>query len=157
MPGRLPARSWRFRRGCFPNTRLSPPRGRFAFSLDNGNNVLYKLPSHEAANPLRENRSGSFQSVVGCLPIHKMPLWYASREVFFTETHTEMTFGGVAQLVRAHGSYPCCPGFKSLRRHQIPPLFPEKRGFCFGPIFSSNNCCRPASSRGFRGVFRRGC
>jgi hypothetical protein len=25
--------------------------------------------------------------------------------------------GGVAQVVRAHGSYPWCPGFKSLRRH----------------------------------------
>ena len=27
--------------------------------------------------------------------------------------------GGVAQLVRASGSYPLCPGFKSLHRHQI--------------------------------------
>jgi hypothetical protein len=27
-------------------------------------------------------------------------------------------FGGVAQLVRACGSYPQCPGFKSLHRHQ---------------------------------------
>jgi hypothetical protein len=26
--------------------------------------------------------------------------------------------GGVAQLVRACGSYPQCPGFKSLHRHQ---------------------------------------
>ena len=26
--------------------------------------------------------------------------------------------GDVAQLVRAHGSYPWCPGFKSLHRHQ---------------------------------------
>ena len=28
--------------------------------------------------------------------------------------------GGVAQLVRARGSYPRCPGFKSLHRHQLP-------------------------------------
>jgi hypothetical protein len=26
--------------------------------------------------------------------------------------------GGVAQSVRACGSYPQCPGFKSLHRHQ---------------------------------------
>ena len=26
--------------------------------------------------------------------------------------------GGVAQLARACGSYPQCPGFESLRRHQ---------------------------------------
>src|SRR5690349_4150458 len=30
-------------------------------------------------------------------------------------------FGGVAQLVRARGSYPLGPGFKSLHRHQIFP------------------------------------
>ncbi len=30
--------------------------------------------------------------------------------------------GGVAQSVRACGSYPQCPGFKSLHRHQISPL-----------------------------------
>ena len=29
-----------------------------------------------------------------------------------------MASGGVAQLVRACGSYPQCPGFKSLHRHQ---------------------------------------
>ena len=28
-------------------------------------------------------------------------------------------FGGVAQLARACGSYPQCPGFESLRRHHI--------------------------------------
>ncbi len=27
--------------------------------------------------------------------------------------------GGVAQSVRACGSYPQCPGFKSLHRHQL--------------------------------------
>ena len=27
--------------------------------------------------------------------------------------------GGVAQLVRARGSYPRCPGFKSLHRHHF--------------------------------------
>ncbi len=27
--------------------------------------------------------------------------------------------GGVAQLVRACGSYPQCPGFESLRRHHF--------------------------------------
>ena len=31
-------------------------------------------------------------------------------------------FGGVAQLVRAHGSYPCCPGFESLHRHHNPQV-----------------------------------
>ena len=29
----------------------------------------------------------------------------------------QLTFGGVAQLVRACGSYPQSPGFKSLHRH----------------------------------------
>ena len=29
--------------------------------------------------------------------------------------------GGVAQLVRACGSYPQCPGFKSLHRHHFLP------------------------------------
>ena len=28
-------------------------------------------------------------------------------------------YGGVAQLARACGSYPQCPEFKSLRRHQL--------------------------------------
>ena len=27
--------------------------------------------------------------------------------------------GGVAQLVRAHGSYPCCRGFKSPPRYHL--------------------------------------
>ncbi len=27
--------------------------------------------------------------------------------------------GGVAQVVRAHGSYPCCPGFESLLRYHL--------------------------------------
>ncbi len=31
--------------------------------------------------------------------------------------------GGVAQVVRACGSYPQCPGFKSLHRHFIPLFF----------------------------------
>ena len=30
--------------------------------------------------------------------------------------------GGVAQSVRACGSYPQCPGFKSLHRHQLFPV-----------------------------------
>ena len=30
-----------------------------------------------------------------------------------------VTFAGVAQLVRARGSYPRCPGFKSLHRHHF--------------------------------------
>ncbi len=30
--------------------------------------------------------------------------------------------GGVAQLVRAHGSYPWCPGFKSLRRYHYQKM-----------------------------------
>ena len=30
--------------------------------------------------------------------------------------------GGVAQLVRACGSYPQCPGFKSLHRHHLPTM-----------------------------------
>src|SRR4030066_893206 len=33
-------------------------------------------------------------------------------------THNFFQYGGVAQLVRACGSYPQCPGFKSLHRHQ---------------------------------------
>src|SRR5689334_8939586 len=41
--------------------------------------------------------------------------------------------GGVAQLVRASGSYPLCPGFKSLHRHHDSPdwradLSPEASG-----------------------------
>ena len=31
--------------------------------------------------------------------------------------------GGVAQTVRAGGSYPPCRGFESLHRHQISPAF----------------------------------
>ena len=30
-----------------------------------------------------------------------------------------MSYGDVAQLARAHGSYPWCRGFKSLRRYHI--------------------------------------
>jgi hypothetical protein len=36
--------------------------------------------------------------------------------------------GGVAQLARAHGSYPWSPGFKSLRRYHVfrlPAVLPE--------------------------------
>ena len=33
--------------------------------------------------------------------------------------------GGVAQVVRANGSYPLCPGFKSLHRHH--PLLKQFR------------------------------
>ncbi len=33
--------------------------------------------------------------------------------------HIKFTVGGVAQLVRACGSYPQCPGFESLHRHHI--------------------------------------
>src|SRR5437867_8200456 len=33
---------------------------------------------------------------------------------------TRSAAGGVAQLVRASGSYPLCPGFKSLHRHHDP-------------------------------------
>ena len=42
--------------------------------------------------------------------------------------------GGVAQLVRAIGSYPLCPGFKSLHRHQIPSpsLARDLRLWCTG-------------------------
>ena len=29
------------------------------------------------------------------------------------------SFGGVAQLVRAHGSYPCCHWFESSHRYQV--------------------------------------
>lgn len=53
--------------------------------------------------------------------------------------------GDVAQLVRACGSYPQCPGFKSLHRHQpivrnypalhINPLFHSECGFFYLPNF----------------------
>ena len=35
--------------------------------------------------------------------------------------------GGVAQLVRACGSYPQCPGFKSLHRHHFLPIHAPRR------------------------------
>jgi hypothetical protein len=34
--------------------------------------------------------------------------------------------GGVAQLVRACGSYPQCPGFKSLHRHHLPAFCSQR-------------------------------
>jgi hypothetical protein len=40
----------------------------------------------------------------------------------------QLTFGGVAQLVRACGSYPQCPGFKSLHRHQRDCTLSVKAG-----------------------------
>ena len=42
---------------------------------------------------------------------------------------TSSIYGGVAQLARACGSYPQCPGFKSLRRHQ------QYHQPCVGGIF----------------------
>ncbi len=36
----------------------------------------------------------------------------------------KIDFGGVAQLVRACGSYPQCPEFESLHRHQLEKSFP---------------------------------
>src|SRR5659263_259930 len=38
--------------------------------------------------------------------------------------------GGVAQTVRACGSYPQCPGFNSLHRHQLPVRSPTKCEWC---------------------------
>jgi hypothetical protein len=44
--------------------------------------------------------------------------------------------GGVAQSVRACGSYPQCPGFKSLHRHQ-----PTRRYSCMKvPLSPRKNC-----------------
>ncbi len=47
------------------------------------------------------------------------PIW----DVILTEYGVSFTIhlpgGGVAQLVRASGSYPLCPGFESLHRYQI--------------------------------------
>jgi hypothetical protein len=44
-------------------------------------------------------------------------------------------FGDVAQPVRACGSYPQCPGFESLHRHQIIfkalLIFLNQRAFSF--------------------------
>ena len=37
--------------------------------------------------------------------------------------------GGVAQSVRACGSYPQCPGFKSLHRHQLFQVLRQDMGF----------------------------
>ena len=40
-----------------------------------------------------------------------------------------LVFGGVAQLVRACGSYPQCPEFESLHRHHTDrTLFPLRKG-----------------------------
>ena len=49
---------------------------------------------------------------------------------------------GVAQLVRARGSYPRSPGFKSLHRHQ----FPEQRGADRLPLPASKAMSRSTAS-----------
>ena len=42
-------------------------------------------------------------------------------------------YGGVAQLARAIGSYPMCPRFKSVRRHQkLLRVTPRLEFFLFG-------------------------
>lgn len=43
--------------------------------------------------------------------------------------------GGVAQLVRAHGSYPCCHWFDSSRRYHVK-INPPRNGGIF--IYFSN-------------------
>lgn len=47
-----------------------------------------------------------------------------------------LVFGGVAQLVRACGSYPQCPEFESLHRHHIDEApFLIGWGLCCSVIF----------------------
>jgi hypothetical protein len=62
-------------------------------------------------NKNKENlRSSPFSSFLRCEPI---PF------VLSITGGTISNSGGVAQLVRARGSYPRCPGFKSLHRHHF--------------------------------------
>ena len=43
----------------------------------------------------------------------------------------DILYGGVAQVARACGSYPQCPGFESLHRHHLPECnFNELVIFC---------------------------
>ena len=51
--------------------------------------------------------------------MNHMPLWFFQGGIFYRSFASDSKSGGVAQLVRACGSYPQCPGFKSLHRHQF--------------------------------------
>ena len=61
---------------------------------DKGNGILAQLGEHL---PYK-------QRVTGSSPVGPIFIQY-------------QTYGGIAQLARAHGSYPWCHGFKSLFRY----------------------------------------
>ena len=75
------------------------------------------LQSHSVDDPLydglRAARTGMHQPFdgVACL-------WWDSRDDLLAALEVTER-GGVAQTVRACGSYPQCPGFKSLHRHHL--------------------------------------
>ncbi len=66
--------------------------------------ILAQLGEHL---PYKQRVTGS--SPVG--PIYFLTLWQLNIKPFY------MAYGGIAQLARAHGSYPWCRGFKSLSRY----------------------------------------
>jgi hypothetical protein len=47
------------------------------------------------------------------------------------KTFTIHLYGGVAQMVRADGSYPSCPGFESLHRHSCKAVALMKCGLFY--------------------------
>src|SRR5262249_23585506 len=72
-------------------------------------------------------RGAPLQAVVELLAAHPAALHETGHggSIGFTFIIPRSARGGVAQLVRASGSYPLCPGFKSLHRHQISSKTPS--------------------------------
>ena len=62
-------------------------------------------------------------------PLDKSEIFRYSNPCLFKQT----TYGGVAQLARAFGSYPKCHRFKSSRRYQMGNL-PIRQVSTYGPL-----------------------
>ncbi len=123
--------------GPAPSTRGTAPFSLSPFPLDTTENMGYKigLSARGKVGSIVKLliSKGKERFGVFCSPwcFHQSNLQNLSREVSFIQSS-----GGVAQLVRACGSYPQCPEFESLHRHQCQrsPLRNPERVSCFGGL-----------------------
>ena len=62
------------------------------------------------------------QRVTGSSPVGPIELFNCEKFIYMSRQFRLGSLdGGIAQLARAHGSYPWCRGFESLSRYYRPP------------------------------------
>ena len=59
---------------------------------------------------------------------------------YFFGIQSEFRYGGIAQLARAHGSYPWCRGFKSPSRYALVPVRGRKGIDIAGCVLYNTPC-----------------